>query len=65
MRGALANHEAGRPTGVAESLVSTLTDHHTWGRVLADSGLTSPDDLLADLMGDCDIERRWFAGTVG
>jgi Domain of unknown function (DUF222) len=69
MRGALANHEAGRPAPATEPLVTILTDHRTWGRMLADrglapdatlagervdpfTGLTSPDELLADLMAD-------------
>jgi hypothetical protein len=46
MRGALANHEAGRPAPAAEPLVSILTDHRTWGRLLADAGL-APDATLA------------------
>ena len=46
MRGALANHEAGRPAPAAEPLVYILMDHHTWGRVLADTGL-APDTTLA------------------
>ena len=46
MRGALANHEAGRPAPAAEPLVNILTDHRTWGRVLAERGL-APDATLA------------------
>ena len=46
MRGALANHEAGRPAPAAEPLVTILTDHRTWGRLLADAGL-APDSTLA------------------
>ena len=46
MRGALANHEAGRPAPAAEPLVNILMDHHTWGRVLAETGL-APDTTLA------------------
>lgn len=46
MRGALANHQAGRPAPAAEPLVSILTDHRTWGRLLADAGL-APDATLA------------------
>ena len=34
MRGALANHEAGRPAPATEPLVTILTDHRTWGRIL-------------------------------
>ena len=46
MRGALANHEAGRPAPAAEPLVNILVDHHTWGRVLVDAGL-APEETLA------------------
>ena len=46
MRGALANHEAGRPAPAAEALVTILTDHRTWGDVLAAAGL-APDATLA------------------
>jgi hypothetical protein len=46
MRGALANHEAGRTAPAAEPLVTILTDHRTWGRLLADAGL-APDSTLA------------------
>jgi hypothetical protein len=69
MRGALANHHAGRPAPAAEPLVTILTDHRTWGHILTDAGLapdttlageridpftglTSPSDLLAELMAD-------------
>ncbi len=71
MRGALANHEAGRPALAIEPLVTILMDHRTFGHVLADAGLapdsnlageridpftglTSPSDLLAELMADPD-----------
>ncbi len=46
MRGALANHRAGRPAPATEPLVNILTDHRTWGRVLASAGL-APDTTLA------------------
>ena len=46
MRGALANHEAGRPAPATEPLVTILTDDRTWGHVLADRGL-APDTTLA------------------
>ena len=46
MRGALANHEAGRPAPATEPLVNILTDHRTWGRLLAERGL-APDTTLA------------------
>jgi hypothetical protein len=46
MRGALANHRAGRSAPAAEPLVTILTDHRTWGRILADAGL-APDATLA------------------
>ena len=46
MRGALANHHAHRPAAAAEPLVNILTDHHTWGRILADGNL-APDTTLA------------------
>ncbi len=46
MRGALANHRAGRPAPATEPLVNILTDHRTWGRVLAERGL-APDSTLA------------------
>ena len=46
MRGALANHQAGRPAPATEPLVNILTDHRTFGAVLAQSGL-APDTNLA------------------
>ena len=46
MRGALANHEAGRPAPATEPLVNILMDHRTWGRLLAERGL-APDATLA------------------
>ena len=46
MRGALANHEAGRPASAAEPLVTILVDHRTWGHLLASAGL-APDATLA------------------
>lgn len=46
VRGAMANHEAGRPAPAAEPLVTILVDHRTWARVLADAGL-APDATLA------------------
>ena len=46
MRGALANHEAGRPAPATEPLVTLLTDHRTFGRLLAQAGL-APDSTLA------------------
>ena len=46
MRGALANHESGRPAPATEPLVNILTDHRTWGQVLANAGL-APDATLA------------------
>lgn len=46
LRGALANHQAGRPASATEPLVNILTDHRTWGRLLADAGL-APDTTLA------------------
>jgi hypothetical protein len=71
MRGALANHQAGRPAPATEPLVNILADHRTWGRLLADAGLapdttlageqvdpftglTSPEELLDELMADPD-----------
>ena len=82
MRGALANHQAGRPAAATEPLVNILTDHRTWGRLLADAGLapdstlageqvdpftglTSPDELLAELMADPDglASRRCETST--
>ncbi len=50
MRGALANHEAGRPAPATEPLVNILTDHRTWGRVLADSGLAPEATLAGELV---------------
>jgi hypothetical protein len=46
MRGALANHDAGRSAPASEPLVTILTDHRTWGDVLASAGL-APDATLA------------------
>lgn len=46
MRGALANHRAGRPAPAAEPVVNILTDHRTWAEVLAAAGL-APDATLA------------------
>lgn len=51
MRGALANHEAGRPAPATEPLVTILTDHRTFGRLLADAGL-APDATLAGELVD-------------
>jgi hypothetical protein len=83
MRGALANHEAGRPAPATEPLVTILTDHRTWGHLLADAGLapdatlageqvdpftglTSPTDLLAELMDDPDtLDTRRCETSTG
>jgi hypothetical protein len=46
MRNALANHRAGRPASASEPLVTILTDHRTWGHILAGAGL-APDTTLA------------------
>ncbi len=46
MRGALANHHAGRPAPATEPLVTILTDHRTWGHILTDAGL-APEATLA------------------
>ena len=46
MRGALANHRAGRPAPGVEPVVNVLTDHRTWGHLLAEAGL-APDATLA------------------
>ena len=46
MRGALANHRAGRPAPGVEPVVNVLTDHRTWAGVLAEAGL-APDTTLA------------------
>jgi hypothetical protein len=46
LRGALANHHAGRAAPAVEPIVNILTDHHTWGGVLADAGL-APQTTLA------------------
>ena len=51
MRGALANHEAGRPAPATEPLVNILTDHRTFGRLLAQAGL-APDATLAGELVD-------------
>ena len=46
MRGALANHQAGRPAPGVEPVVNILTDHRTWAAILAEAGL-APDSNLA------------------
>ena len=46
MRGALANHRAGRPAPGVEPVVNVLADHRTWACVLAEAGL-APDATLA------------------
>ncbi len=46
MRGALANHQAGRGAPATEPLVNILMDHRTWAWLLADTGL-APDVTLA------------------
>ena len=46
MRGALANHRAGRPAPAVEPLVNLLMDHRTWGSLLVQAGL-APDTTLA------------------
>ena len=46
MRNAVANHHAGRPASASEPLVTILTDHRTWGHILAEAGL-APDTTLA------------------
>ncbi len=46
MRGALANHEAGKPAPATEPLVTILMDHRTFGHLLASRGL-APDTTLA------------------
>jgi hypothetical protein len=46
MRGALANHQAGRPAPATEPLVNILTDHRTWAAILASAGL-APEATLA------------------
>jgi hypothetical protein len=46
VRGALANHQAGRAAPGVEPVVNILTDHCTWGAVLAEAGL-APDSNLA------------------
>src|SRR6056297_2719840 len=46
MRGAVANHEAGRPAHAPDPLVTILVDHRTWGHLLAEAGL-APDATLA------------------
>ena len=48
MRGALANHDAGRPAPAAEPLVTILTDHRTFGAVLADAGLAPDTNLTGE-----------------
>ena len=82
MRGALANHQAGRPAPATEPVVNILTDHRTWAAILAEAGLapdsnlagehidpftglTSPDDLLDELMADPDglASRRCETST--
>jgi hypothetical protein len=82
MRGALANHQAGRPAPGVEPVVNILADHRTWGHLLANAGLapdsnlagehidpftglTSPEDLLEELMADPDAlaSRRCETST--
>lgn len=49
MRHAIANLDAGRPPTAANFVVNILTDHHTFGRMLAAAGL-APD--AASLTGE-------------
>jgi len=82
MRGALANHQAGRAAPSVEPIVNILADHRTWAAILAEAGLapdsnlagehidpftglTSPEDLLDELMADPDglASRRCETST--
>ncbi len=83
MRGALANHQAGRAAPGVEPVVNILTDHRTWAAILAEAGLapdstlageqvdpftglTSPDELLDELMADPDgFESRRCETSTG